>query len=106
MPGWVWVILACFFVAMLAFGALFAFRHAKSAVRTIKPVIGRAQEKLARAKEQKPEGVDSLDPIFVRPLDAAVDEYAAAHADILARKDERRQRHADAWARWFRFNEE
>lgn len=106
MPGWVWVVLACFFVIMLVLGTLFAFHHAKNAARTIKPVIEHTQEKLAQMKEQKSEDVDSLDPIFVRPLDVAIDEYAAAHADVLARRDERRQRYATAWTRWSRFNEE
>ena len=43
-------------------------------------------------------------PLFTQPLSVASERYSQAHAEVIRRREAKRSRHVEAWARWRRFN--
>ncbi|MBM6699296.1 hypothetical protein H7U32_02920 [Bifidobacterium pullorum subsp. saeculare] len=104
MPWWVWLVLALFMLAMLVAGLAYAALHAFRGVKSLSDVGGCLGERVAKLSQPSPDGAADEAPFFTRPLTDATDRYADAHAAVLARKAAKRERHAERWARWRRFN--
>ena len=107
MPGWIWILLVIFMLAMLIGGAVYAIRHAMAAGRS----IGRVSDDLSRRMPQPPVSGQSLatdrteGPAFALPLSHSTERYSQAHAQVLQRKEQRRRNHARIWRRWKQFNQ-
>lgn len=104
MPGWIWVILAIAFIAVLIIGGIYVFVHARDAVRSLKPLGSRASESLAHmhdSVEDQPE----KNPSIARPLAEVADDYSRAHANLLQHKEPAKLRRIDSWRKWNQFNE-
>ena len=106
MPGWIWIFLVIFMLAMLIGGAVYAIRHAMTAGRS----IGRVSDDLNRHMPQPPvagqsQATDRAEgPAFALPLSQSTERYSQAHAQVLQRREQRRRNHARVWRRWKQFN--
>ncbi len=107
MPGWIWILLVIFMLAMLIGGAVYAIRHAMAASRS----IGRVSEDLNRHMPQPPAAGQSQattdkteGPAFALPLSQSTERYSQAHALVLQRNAQRRRNHGHIWRRWKQFN--
>ncbi|MBI0145133.1 MULTISPECIES: hypothetical protein [Bifidobacterium] len=106
MPGWIWIFLVIFMLAMLIGGAVYAIRHAMTAGRS----IGRVSDDLNRHMPQPPvagqsQATDRAEgPAFALPLSHSTERYSQAHAQVLQRREQRRRNHARVWRRWKQFN--
>ena len=105
MPWWIWLVLALFMVASIVVGAVYAFRRALAALDTVRPTMDRFDEAMDRLA-QDGDSAQPQTPLFVRPLDVAVERYSQTHARVIERSDERRRRRHATWARWARFGED
>lgn len=102
MPWWVWVALALFMLAMLVAGLVYVAIHAARGVRSAGRVTTAMGERLAAMGEPDPAGERRHDttPIYTLPLSEAAGRYSDAHAGVIRRKADKRDRHAAAWQRW------
>lgn len=100
MPGWIWWILALFMILMLVIGAIYAIRHAMAAMRTVSAIGSQASERFALMQVDTHDIADVPAPSFTQPLKHTADQYADAHAQVIERKERRRDRHAQTWNHW------
>lgn len=105
MPGWVWILLTLFMIAMLAIGAIYAILHAIRAGKAMGQVGATISQHMPQppageaGRQDQPEG-----PFFSQSLSKASSRYSQAHADLLRRKNSKRRNHEAVWARWKHFN--
>lgn len=104
MPGWVWILLVLFMIAMLVSGAVYAIIHAIRAGKTVGQVGESVGRHMPQPVDKDARPRESTGPFFAQPLNKASERYSQAHADLLRRKNYKRDRHASAWARWKHFN--
>ncbi|WP_346682629.1 hypothetical protein [Bifidobacterium pullorum] len=104
MPWWIWLVLVVFMLVMLIAGLAYAALHlwrAFGKVSRTGAVIGEhmAAFQDTASSEELPEP-----PLFTQPLSVASERYSQAHAEVIRRREAKRSRHVEAWARWRRFN--
>ncbi|MBT1177957.1 hypothetical protein JS532_10415 [Bifidobacterium callimiconis] len=104
MPGWVWVLLVIFLLAMLITGSVYAVRRALAALHAVNETGGRVADIFARL-DQEPTTGDAEAPSFILPLEVSADRYADAHSVVIRHQEETRSRHATVWKRWKTFND-
>lgn len=104
MPWWIWVVLAAFMLVVLVAGLAYAALRLWHGFRKVSDTGARIGECLAAMGRPSEAAAVDEPPSFTQPLQAAADRYADAHADVVRRREARRARHVEAWARWRRFN--
>lgn len=106
MPWWIWLILALFMLSMIVAGLIYAGIHGLRALHDMSGVADRVGERLAAMGEPDESAGSAVEPpLFTQPLSKAQDRYAETYAAVLKRKAAKRDRHAQAWSRWKRFND-
>lgn len=105
MPGWVWVLLVIFLLAMLVSGAVFVFRRGKAAIDLLTPLGHRAQEDMDAIRRAQDQPVPERQEIVLgRTLADVRSDYEDAHTDLLRHKNARKaDRDASRWPRWAAF---
>ena len=91
MPWWIWLLLALFMLSMIVAGCIY--------------VGSRAGERFAAMGDTLPVEQANSAPFFTRPLQDAADRYVDAHAQVIERREAKRERHAAQWRRWKHFND-
>ena len=61
-------------------------------------------EHMAAFQNTAPSDGQPEPPLFTQPLSVASERYSQAHAEVICRREAKRSRHVEAWARWRRFN--
>lgn len=100
MPWWIWLILVLFMVVMLVVGLIYLGVHGMRAVRKAGKVGAAIGERISAMTERDTEQSTDEPPLFTQPLQEAARRYSDAHAQVIARKNAKRERHARQWARW------
>lgn len=104
MPWWIWLVLAVFMLVMIVAGLAYAALHLWRGVRKVSSTGAAIGERLASFQDTAPESAGPEPPLFTQPLAVASERYSQAHAEVIRRRERRRDRHAEAWGRWRRFN--
>ncbi|NMM97953.1 hypothetical protein [Bifidobacterium olomucense] len=104
MPWWIWLILALFMLTMIIGGFVYAGIHGAHSLKDIAHTGERVGERISAMTESKSSDESHEVPLFVQPLIVAQERYSDAHAQVLRRKADKRNRHVQAWNRWKRFN--
>ena len=73
--------------------------------KDIAQVGSRAGERFAAMGDTLPVEQANSAPFFTRPLQDAADRYVDAHAQVIERREAKRERHAAQWRRWKHFND-
>ncbi|KAB7790751.1 hypothetical protein [Bifidobacterium leontopitheci] len=106
MPWWVWLLLALFMLAMIVIGIAYALLHGYRALKTLGDIGERVGRPLAALSEVSSGGSDEPEPpLFTQPLEVAASRYEATQAEKMRRSAAKRERHAQRWAAWSRFNQ-
>lgn len=100
MPGWGWAILVVLMVVGIAGGLFYAFRRFRAAMRMVGALGSAVEKRMDRMAAATAPGKGAEAPAFTQPLDASVKRYEAAHEDVVRRREAKRLRHPEAWARW------
>lgn len=103
MPGWIWVLLVLFMLAMIVAGGIYAFLKAKAAFGKLGGLNSHVQ-KAMEAINAEPEPREEHAPALTNPLAQSAQRYEEAHAARLDYKQAKRNRHVITWRRWERFN--
>ncbi len=105
MPGWVWVLLVLFLIAVLIAGAVFVFLRGKAALGLLAPLGHRAQKDMAAIQEAQDQPAPERKQVVLgRPLADVREDYEDAHTDLLRHKNRRKaERDAARWPRWAAF---
>lgn len=104
MPGWVWVILVLFLVAMIALGVFYAFRHGSAALSSVAPEGRRIRKDLAALSDKETQP-DRKPLALERPVGQMAQDYEDAHYRLVRhRLQVRNHRDAENWRRWADFN--
>lgn len=100
MPWWIWVVLAVFMLAMLVAGVVYAAWRGLCGLRTVGETGARLSEALAPLADEEPSAQPV--PVFTEPLSQASERYTRTQADLIRRRQAKRERHARLWAQWNR----
>ncbi|MFT8638890.1 hypothetical protein [Bifidobacterium sp.] len=103
MPGWIWLVLVIFMIAMLVGGAIYVVFRAMAAMRSVGRLSSAIEEKLSPVQEDDENSAEA--PLFTRPLHVAGERYSVAHAEVLRRHDRIHERHMRTWQQWKHFND-
>lgn len=104
MPGWIWPILVLCMIASCIAGLIYALRKAARTARVAGSLAGQVQAKLNQNYPEDGEQVPSV-PAFTQPIAASSQRYAEAHARVIERKEQARNKHRQQWQVWRNFNE-
>lgn len=106
MPWWIWLILALFMIGMIVAGGIYAFIHGMRALQDVSEIGGRVSD-LVNALGNTEEVQETTDPrpLYTQPITVAQERYRNAHADVISRKESKRDRHATIVAEWTTRNE-
>ncbi|ETY71563.1 hypothetical protein [Bifidobacterium moukalabense] len=105
MPWWIWLLLVLFMLAMIVAGCIYVVLHGYHAFKDIAQVGGRVGERFGAMQNTLPEEEANSAPFFTRPLQDAANRYVDAHAQVIKRREAKRERHAAQWGRWNHFND-
>ena len=105
MPWWIWLLLALFMLSMIVAGCIYVVLHGYHVFKDIAQVGSRAGERFAPMGDTLPVERANSAPFFTRPLRDAADRYVDAHAQVIERREAKRERHAAQWRRWKHFND-
>ncbi|NMM93262.1 hypothetical protein [Bifidobacterium oedipodis] len=105
MPWWIWLILALFMLVMIVAGLAFVVWRGICAAKDVQHIGDRIGKRLAELGAVQQMEQPSEPPLFTQPLQVAQERYADAHAEVYRAKAATRNRHAQAWAKWKRFND-
>lgn len=105
MPGWIWLVLVVFMLAMLATGVLYVVVHAVRAVKKASAVGDAVSSTLGKMSVDADAVAPGEPAIFTQPLSTAADRYSQAHAQVIRRQEARRNRYAGIWSKWLHFND-
>ncbi|WP_055427352.1 hypothetical protein [Bifidobacterium aesculapii] len=100
MPWWIWLLLVLFMIAVLAAGGTYAARRALAALHVVSHTGERISDRLERMTAPTDDVDETARPIFTEPLHVAAERYEQAHATVVRRRQETRDRHVRAWRRW------
>lgn len=105
MPGWVWVLLVIFLLAVLVAGAVFVFLRGKAALDLLTPLGRRVRKDTAAIQEAQNQPAPEREQIVLgRPLADVRKDYEDAHTDLLRHKNARKADRDEArWPRWAAF---
>lgn len=105
MPGWIWIVLVVFMVAILVIGCAYAIMHAVAAGKVVSAMSEEVSRHMPDLDDGKRTASDEDQaPFFTQPISVTSHRYARAHAGKLIRRDRSRLRHESIWVRWARFN--
>lgn len=99
MPWWIWLLLVLFMIAMLVIGVTYVVMHALAALRSVGQTGARCGERFA-ALDHQDEAEPPVDPSFTMPLQHTCERYVQAHAEVIARRQRKRDRHVQLWSAW------
>ena len=105
MPWWIWLVLVLFMLALLVVGGVYACIHGYRALKDVSKLGGRVFRRFEAMSKPLPQVEENTAPFFTKPLEDATDRYAEAHAEVIRRRETRRVRHAQQWAKWKNFND-
>lgn len=107
MPWWIWLILALFMIGMIAAGCIYAGIHGLRALQDVGEITSRISEITSTLgnTEDVEENPEDSKPLYTQPISVAQARYRNAHAEIVRRKEAKRDRHAVKWADWTNYNQ-
>lgn len=104
MPWWIWLVLVAFMLVMLVAGLIYAALHLWRGFQKVSQTGAVIGEHMAAFQDVGTSSGPSEPPLFTQPLATASERYSQAHAEVIRRRENKRNRHAEAWNRWRRFN--
>lgn len=104
MPWWIWLLLVLFMLGMIIAGVMYVIVHALRGMRAISGTVSRAGDAIEAMGRPDDRQAAQFRPIFTEPLSMAAERYADAHADVIRRRNRKRDRHVRIWADWSTFN--
>ena len=104
MPWWIWLVLVVFMLVMIVAGLAYAAMTLWRAFGKVSRTGAAIGEHMAAFQNTAPSDGQPAPPLFTQPLSVASERYSQAHAEVIRRREAKRSRHVEAWARWRRFN--
>ena len=104
MPCLIWLVLVVFMLVMIVAGLAYAALHLWRAFGKVSRTGAAIGEHMAAFQNTAPSDGQPEPPLFTQPLSVASERYSQAHAEVIRRREAKRSRHVEAWARWRRFN--
>lgn len=104
MPWWIWLVLAGFWLAMLIIGVVYVIKKAMNTMHVASHYTGKINAIMDVLQEGPEEHPKPQPAIFTQPLSVAADKYADAHAEVIERKERRKERYMQRWDKWEQFN--
>jgi uncharacterized membrane protein len=106
MPGWIWVLLVIFLIAVIVSGCWYAFRHLRQGLASLTPLEQAAQKDLAQISSARDSAAQTSNKPLVlsRAIGDAASDYEEAHFHLVSHRQKIHDQRDQRWARWARFN--